>query len=76
MAKKNQHIVPSPNGWGVRKENSTRLTKEFDRKQDAKDYGKEIAKNNHSELIVHNKDGKISEKNSYGNDPCPPKDKN
>lgn len=27
------------------------------------------------EHIIHNRDGKISDKDSYGNDPIPPKDK-
>ena len=35
--------------------------------------GKEIAKNQGSELFVHNKQGQIRERNSYGNDPYPPK---
>lgn len=34
---------------------------------------REIAINNRSELVVHGTDGRIREKNSYGNDPCPPK---
>ncbi|MBO7345732.1 MAG: DUF2188 domain-containing protein, partial [Clostridia bacterium] len=34
-----------------------------------------ISKNQHSEMVIHGKDGKIQYSNSYGNDPCPPKDK-
>lgn len=37
---------------------------------------KAIAKNQGSEVIIHREDGTIREKNSYGNDPNPPKDKN
>ncbi|MFT9818182.1 four helix bundle protein [Lysinibacillus sp. NPDC056185] len=32
-----------------------------------------IAINQKSELLVHNKQGRIREKNSYGNDPYPPR---
>ncbi|WP_342545567.1 DUF2188 domain-containing protein [Lysinibacillus sp. FSL K6-4013] len=32
-----------------------------------------IAKNQKSEVVIHNREGKIREKNSYGNDPFPPK---
>ena len=39
------------------------------------DYARDLAKKQEAELVVHNKDGKISQKDSYGNDPCPPKDK-
>ncbi|MCB0511746.1 MAG: DUF2188 domain-containing protein, partial [Bacteroidetes bacterium] len=30
---------------------------------------REIAKNQQSELVIHNKEGKIREKDSFGNDP-------
>ena len=35
----------------------------------------EIAKNQNTELFVHRQDGTIRNRNSYGNDPNPPKDK-
>ena len=35
----------------------------------------ELAKKLKVEHVIHNKDGKISDKDSYGNDPFPPKDK-
>jgi len=43
--------------------------------KEAIDIGKSIAKNQKSELIIQNAEGKIRSKDSYGNDPCPPKDK-
>ena len=36
---------------------------------------KTIAKNQHSEVVIHRPNGVIREKNSYGNDSCPPRDK-
>jgi len=33
-----------------------------------------IAKNNKSEVVIHGTNGKIRDKDSYGNDPVPPKD--
>nr|WP_084389162.1 DUF2188 domain-containing protein [Fusibacter sp. 3D3] len=32
-----------------------------------------MAKNQQSELVIHRPNGQIREKNSYGNDPYPPK---
>ncbi len=32
------------------------------------------AKKKKVEHVIHNKDGKISDKDSYGNDPFPPRD--
>lgn len=35
--------------------------------------GKALAKLSKAELVVHGKDGTIRRKDSFGNDPCPPK---
>lgn len=76
MARKTQHVVPnSKGGWSVKKGGSTKATKTFDNKKEAVVYGKTIAKNQKSELIVHKKDGRIQNPNSYGKDPHPPIDK-
>ncbi len=72
---KNQHVTKHPNGWQVKGEHNSKATKVTKTKEEAVEKAKEIAKNQESELIIHNKNGQISEKNSYGNDPCPPKDK-
>jgi hypothetical protein len=37
------------------------------------DEGRAAAKRNESKLIIHGRDGKIREKNTYGKDPFPPK---
>ena len=34
---------------------------------------RDIAENQQSELFIHNRQGQIRERNSYGNDPYPPK---
>ena len=34
---------------------------------------REIAINQKSEVLIHGEDGRIRERNSYGNDPYPPK---
>ncbi len=59
MAKKNQHIVPLGNGWAVKGEGNSRYTVITETKRDAMKVGREIARNNNSELIIHGKDGKI-----------------
>lgn len=72
-SKKPVHTVPSEKGWSNKqdgKEISRHRTKE-----NAQDAGRGQAKKDKTEHVIHNKDGKISEKNSYGNDPNPPKDK-
>ena len=70
---KNQHVVKTEDGWGVRGENNTRITQKLDTQQAAIDRAREIAINQKSELLIHGRDGQIREKISYGNDPYPPK---
>jgi len=78
MARKERHIVPNSErgGWDSKRENAERVSKHFERKEDAVNWSKDKAKQEGSELIPHKKDGTIQNPNSYGNDPCPPKDKN
>ena len=71
---KNQHVTKSDTGWKVIGEGNQKATKIFKTQKDAIEYGKEIAINQKSELVIHGVDGKIRDKDSYGNDPQPPKD--
>lgn len=70
----NQHIVPNSDGWAVKGEGNSKVTERFDNKEDAIEEAKEIAENQESEVIEHNENGKITSKDSYGNDKYPPKD--
>ena len=67
------HTVPHGDGWANEREGSDRVSKTFDTKQEAQKAGRETARRENTEHVIHNRDGKISEKNSYGNDPYPPK---
>lgn len=73
--KKNQWVSPRKDGWGVRGEGNTRDTSQHKTQQEAIDRAREIAKNQKSEVIVQRPDGRIRSKDSYGNDPNPPQDK-
>jgi hypothetical protein len=73
MSRKNQYIVPTDNGWGVRGENQQRITAEFQTQREAIERGREIARNHKSELRIQGEDGKFRESWSYGHDPYPPK---
>lgn len=72
---KNQHVVKHDNGWAVKGEGNSRVTSLHKTQKDAIKAGREIAKNQKSELIIHDKKNRIRDKDSYGNDPNPPKDK-
>jgi hypothetical protein len=47
-----------------------------ERKRTPPNAAREIAREQKSGHSIHNRDGRISTKNSYGGDPNPPRDKN
>ena len=73
MAKRNQHVVRHNRGWAVRGAGSQRATSVHRTQQAAIDAAREIARAQKSELFIHGRDGRIRERDSYGNDPYPPK---
>lgn len=75
MAGKNQWVSPHGDQWAVKGAGNTKATKIFDKKSDALDFAENLAKKQQTELIGQKKNGQINLKNSYGNDPFPPKDK-
>jgi hypothetical protein len=67
------HITPrSDDRWNIRKEGGTRPSAVVDNKDAAIERAREIAKNQPwSQIIVHNKDGKIAQEFTYGGAPDP-----
>ena len=70
---KNQHVVPHNGDWAVRGEGNDKVTKVTSTQAEAIKIAREIAKNQQSELVIHKQDGTIRDKDSYGNDPFPPR---
>lgn len=76
MPREEHHIVPNENGgWDVKRNGADRASVHTDTKQEAIGKGRAISRNQATELVIHNKDGKISNSDSHGNDPCPPRDR-
>ena len=75
MSRKNVHTVHNEKGWTNRYENSNRTLGYYDTKAKAQEAGREKEIKNGSEHIIHGLNGRIQNKNSYGGDPCPPRDK-
>ena len=70
---KNQHVVPHQDGWAVRGAGNGRVTRTAETQAQAIEIARSIAQNQGSEMIIHRPNGQIRERNSYGNDPFPPK---
>lgn len=75
MAKKAVHIVPAGNSWKVKSAGSEKSSKVTSTQAEAIQVGRRIAMNRGSELVVHRTDGTIRSKDSFGNDPFPPRDR-
>ena len=72
MPRKARLVVPRNGKWGVRKSGSTRVSRYFKTQSEAIEAARDIAKREHTELYIFGSDGRIRERNSYGNDPFPP----
>jgi len=72
---KNQHVVKRPNGWAVMGEKNKRDTIHTDTQREAISIARRLAIKQGSEVVIHNSEGKIRDKDSYGNDPSYIKDK-
>lgn len=75
MMGKNQHVVPHKDGWAVKGAGNQKATRVVSTQREAINIAQDIARDQHSDTKIHGENGRIRAGNSYGNDPCPPKDK-
>lgn len=68
----NQHVVPKGKQWAVKGAGNQRNTAVCNTQKEAIEIARKISKNQGSELIIHGRNGRIRERDSHGNDPCPP----
>ena len=71
---KNQHVIPHKDRWGVGGQGNKRVTSIHNTQGEAIDRARGIAQRERSEVVIHRPDGRIRDRDSYGNDPCPPRD--
>ncbi len=70
-----QRVTPRPDGkWQHKADGSERATAVTNTQQEAIESAVDVAHNQGGEVVVHGRDGRIRSKDSYGNDPNPPKD--
>ncbi|WP_353641025.1 DUF2188 domain-containing protein [Mesorhizobium sp. WSM2239] len=70
---KNYWTTKSSDGWAVKKEGSTRASSVHTTQAEAWSEARRLARGAGSEAFLKDSDGKIRARNSYGNDPYPPK---
>lgn len=69
----NFHVVPRIDGWVVRVEGRSRATSIHSSKREAIAAARQLAKKTATQLVIHGRDGRIKERDSYASDPLPPK---
>ncbi|MFN3726841.1 MAG: DUF2188 domain-containing protein [Allosphingosinicella sp.] len=75
MSRDTHRIMPHEDGWQVKRDGGQRASRVADTKAEAERLGRQISRNQETELQVHRRDGSIHRSDSHGNDPNPPKDK-
>ena len=74
MAKRtNIHVVPRENGWGAIREGNQRATSVHSTQREAQEAARQVAQRENGEVFIHRPNGQIRDRDSYGNDPFPPK---
>lgn len=73
MSKKSVHVVPRNGSWAVKSSGSLKAARVTTTQSEAIQVARQIAINNKAELVVHRVNGTIRSKDSFGNDPFPPK---
>ena len=69
MANGDVHTVPHGGAWVNRIEGGEDMFGSYETKSDAVQAGRLRASQDGVEHLIHNEDGTIGERNSYGNDP-------
>lgn len=72
--KRDIHVTPRSDGdWNVRRADAARASSVHDTQAQAAAEGRRLARHDRVEFNLHGRDGSIREKDSYGNDPNPPR---
>jgi len=62
-------VAPHPKGWSVTRRGNRRASVVTTTQKQAQDIGRRYARQEHSELIVKGRKGRIRAKDSHGHDP-------
>lgn len=75
MVKPNIHSVPNAGMWAVKKEGVKTPISSHRTQAASEEVARLLAKKDKVEVVYHGRGGRIKDKDSFGNDPNPPKDR-
>jgi hypothetical protein len=67
------HMVPQGDNWAIKREGNQRATSLHDTQREAEQAGRPTARQDKTEFFLLGRDGKTRQRDSYGNDPSPPR---
>jgi hypothetical protein len=73
MSSKNLHVVSHGDGWATRREGASRVSATFGTQGAAAAAARRTAIREGGETFSHRPTGQIRDRNSYGNNPLPPR---
>lgn len=70
MSIKSYHIIANlKGGWNVIRTDAERATKSFATQKEAIEFGRSLSRNHDTELIIHERNGRLADKIFFGKDP-------
>lgn len=72
---RNIHVVPRTDGWIIRREGTSKATSVHVTQREAIEEARELARDLRSELVIHRRDGRIRDRDSYVQDPIPARER-
>jgi len=69
VRKKPVHVTPRDDGWAVIREGNQRASSVHSTQKEAEKSGRQTARKDKTEFFLHNRQGEIRQRDSYGHDP-------
>lgn len=68
MSRDTHRIMPHEDGWQVKRDGGERASHVTDTKAEAEKLGRTISEHQHTEFVVHGRDGAIQRADTHGHD--------
>jgi uncharacterized protein DUF2188 len=72
-SKKGVHVTPHGDKWAVMREGNERVSSLHDTQKQTEKKGRETVRKDKTGFFLHNRQGEIRQRDSYGHGPFPPR---
>ncbi len=67
------HVIPHEDCWAIRVEDNVRVISTHPTQREAIKIARRLARREQGELVIHRRDGRVRDRDSYRSDPIPPR---